>query len=131
MVKVIKFDNCIDCPFGKEDYTSLTRTGAMCPMIASYKGRWMWRLVWDAYNPPEDCPFPKGVIVPSCKQCPYVEENYGDYFCPKIEEKMLDPIKDPDKFHRYCPLEGKDCDMPEMQGCRCHNERSGKALKKR
>ena len=106
MAKVIKFNNCINCPFGKEGW-GLKKNDALCPMISSLNGHRVWRLIWDADNPPKDCPFPKGIIVTSCKVCPYVKENYG-YYCPKIEDRCLIEIENSDKFHKDCPLEGYD-----------------------
>jgi hypothetical protein len=108
MAKVIRFNNCIDCPFGKEGIR-LRKNDALCPMGPDGKRRSSWLLVWDANKPPKNhCPFPKGIIFESCKKCPYVKDDWGTFCCPKIRKKSLIKIPDPDKFHKDCPLEGGD-----------------------
>lgn len=111
MARIIRFNNCFDCPFGRSGI-GIKRNDAMCKMNKDGSlSKFSYRLIWDGNSPPKNhCPFPKGIIISSCKGCPYVEENWGEYSCPKIEKRMLLKIKNPDKFHRYCPLESADCD---------------------
>lgn len=96
MIRAIRFDTCGECPF-------LHRGGlAGCIVVGgSFNGHRTYRWVRDLKGKEKDCPYPKGVIIHNCKECPYQE----DKFCNRIKERSLVPISDLGGFHEDCPLE--------------------------
>jgi hypothetical protein len=95
MRRVIRFEVCKDCPFLK-DWGMYS-----CPVIGGKHVRGCSRWIPDINSKPNDCPYPKGIIICGCGGCPYREREY----CTKIRKRSLVPIKGCKGFHEDCPLE--------------------------
>ena len=110
MPKKILFENCKECPIGENGSfggksVSCIETGG------TYNGHKMYRIILDGTHKPKECPYPAGIVVRACDECPYVVEDWGKCACPKIRPRSLVGVKC-GEIDKDCPLEGIDCDKP-------------------
>jgi hypothetical protein len=108
MARKILFKNCYDCPVGKKSV--LSGKSILCRELGgTCRGRKTYRWLFDGSTKPEACPYPSGIVIRYCKECPFVEKDWGELVCPKIRERELVRVHK-DEIHEDCPLDGIDCD---------------------
>lgn len=94
MAKVVQFNTCSECPFSTKHFA------CWCPVI--YPDG--FAMIESPDRKDSRCPFPKGILVQGCFNCPHMKQEYNDYYCTNVRDKSLVLIENPKGFLDECKL---------------------------